>query len=739
MTDRAEIVHQNFISRVAGADFPDTKEIILADIGITNEKLVEVFETQVLSRQLDRISRKLQARGEGFYTIGSSGHEGVAAVAEALKVDDMAFLHYRDASFLIQRSKKEVGQTPLWDMLLSFVASSDDPISAGRHKVLGSKSLYIPPQTSTIASHLPKAVGTAHGIQLADHLKLSKAYLAKDSIVFCSFGDASVNHSTAQGALNAAAWSSFKSIPTPLMFLCEDNGIGISTPTPTNWIEETYKHKPGLKYMTCDGLNVLDTYKVSKAATEYVRNNRKPVFLHMKCVRLYGHAGADVQTAYMSQAKINLAESQDPLLHTASLLIKNNILSVAQVLEIYNTTGQRVERSAEKVIDRPKLKTSEEVQKSLIPPKRCDLPNNELISDRERQASFGHEFKSLGQPQHMARLINWTLSDLMLSDDHIVLAGEDIGPKGGVYNVTAKLYDRFGPQRVINTILDEQTILGLAIGLAHNNILPIPEIQFLAYLHNAEDQIRGEAATLSFFSDGQYTNPMVVRIAGLSYQKGFGGHFHNDNSIAVLRDIPGVIIACPSNGSDAVEMLRECVRLAREEQRVVVFLEPIALYMTRDLHEEKDGLWTFQYKPPHSAKPIKFGEISVYGKGSDLCVLTYGNGYYLSRQAEDILKKNHKIRIRVVDLRWLAPLNEEAILKAVKPCQNILIVDECRKTGSLSEAIMALLNERTEGKKIRRLTADDCFIPLGRAYNTPLPSRDKIVENVLHILRELSP
>ena len=138
---------------------------------------------------------------------------------------------------------------------------------------------------------------------------------------------------------------------------------------------------------------------------------------------------------------------------------------------------------------------------------------------------------------------------------------------------------------MIDTLLDEQSILGLAIGMGHNGFIPIPEIQFLAYLHNAEDQIRGEAATLPFFSNGQFTNPMVLRIAGLGYQKGFGGHFHNDNSVAVLRDIPGLIIACPQPARMQRKMLRECVRLAREEQRVVVFLEPIALYPMRDLHE----------------------------------------------------------------------------------------------------------------------------------------------------------
>ena len=213
----------------------------------------------------------------------------------------------------------------------------------------------------------------------------------------------------------------------------------------------------------------------------------------------------------------------------------------------------------------------------------------------------------MDDPQPMSRIINWALTDLMLAHREIVMMGEDVGRKGGVYGVTQKLHARFGADRMIDTLLDEQSILGLAIGMAQNGFVPMPEIQFLAYLHNAEDQLRGEAATLPFFSNGQFTNPMVLRIAGLGYQKGFGGHFHNDNSVAVLRDIPGVILAVPSNGADAARMLRECVRLAREEQRVVVFLEPIALYPMRDLHGDKDGLWMTPLSRPVRADRLGRG------------------------------------------------------------------------------------------------------------------------------------
>ena len=531
--DRAEIVHENFLKRVSGSDFPSpVSHVLPAEAGLTPEHLVGMFRSQVLSRQLDRTSRKLQARGEGFYTIGSSGHEGNAAVAAALRPGDMAFLHYRDAAFQIQRSTQVAGQTPAWDMLLSFVASSDDPISGGRHKVLGSRALSIPPQTSTIASHLPKAVGAAYSVGLAKRLKPQHRKLPEDAIVHCSFGDASANHSTAQGAFNTASWTAYQGIPLPLLFVCEDNGIGISTKTPGGWIEATMAQRPALKYFRCSGLDMVETYDAARRAAEFVRQRKKPAFLHMTTVRLYGHAGSDMQTAYMTRDEVEADEANDPLLHSARILTEAGVISRDEVLSIYSGIGERCDRVAEKVISRPKLQSPKEVMASLVPPKRSCRPGNGPSVER-RQALFGSDANVLDKPQHMARLLNWALTDLMMEHDEVVLAGEDIGPKGGVYNVTSKLHQRFGAHRVINTLLDEQSILGLAIGLAHNGFVPIPEIQFLAYLHNAEDQVRGEAATLSFFSNGQFTNPMVIRIAGLGYQKGFGGHFHNDNSLAV--------------------------------------------------------------------------------------------------------------------------------------------------------------------------------------------------------------
>ncbi len=725
--DRAQIVHENFLRRVAARDLPAGRP---ATGPLSPETAVQAFRAGVLTRALDRQSRAMQRAGQGFYTIGSSGHEGLAAVALALRPTDMAFLHYRDAAFQIARAAQVPGQNPAWDMLLSFASSSEDPISGGRHKVLGSRDLFIPPQTSTIASHLPKAVGAAYSIGAARRHSPEHQILPDDGIVYCSFGDASANHSTAQGAFNTAQWTSYQSVPLPLLFVCEDNGIGISTKTPKGWIEATFSARPGLKYFQADGLDIYDTFRVASEAAAYVRDRKKPAFLHLRTIRLYGHAGADVPTTYLPREEVEAEEANDPLLHSVRLLDQAGVLTPEQALDIYTETNARVVRVADQVITRPRLKTANQVMAAIVPPKRPCAPTNGPTPEA-RAAAFGGDLRAMEEPQIMSRLINWALTDLMLTHRELVMMGEDVGRKGGVYGVTQKLHQRFGPDRMIDTLLDEQSILGLAIGMAQNGFVPLPEIQFLAYLHNAEDQIRGEAATLPFFSNGQYSNPMVLRIAGLGYQKGFGGHFHNDNSVAVLRDIPGLILAVPSNGADAAMMLRECVRLAREEQRVVVFLEPIALYPMRDLHADKDGQWMRRYPDPSQVIPL--GQVGVEGTGTDLAIVTFGNGVYLSNQALATIEAAG-ITSRIVDTRWLSPLPKETLTAAVQGCKHILIVDETRHSGGVAEALMAHFHETTDAT-LARVTAQDSFIATGPAYAATMPSSSQIVDAAKELVK----
>ncbi len=717
-----------FLTRLQAGRLPaPLAETTLANAGITARDLAALFESQLTSRRLDLEARRLGAEKRGFYSIGSSGHEGNAAVARAFRVDDLAFLHYRSGAFYVERASKLPGETPIWNMALSFVASSEDPISGGRHKVIGSKPLFIPPQTSTIASHLPKAMGAAFSIALSRTHRRPDPELPRDGVVLCSFGDASANHSTAVGAINAAAHTGYRGLPLPLVFVCEDNGIGISVKTPDGWIAANYGARAGLRYISGDGRDVVDAMRAAHAAERCARGARAPVFLHLRTVRLMGHAGSDVESTYRDRAEIEKEAAQDPLLHTARRLIEEGVMSLEDIETLYTDIGGRVYRAMEQATRRPKLTSAAEVTASLLPPARP----RRAIRPGKTMANAPDDTRAKAEPQHMSRLIALTLAEQMERDENVVVFGEDVAKKGGVYGATTRLQPKFGPSRVFDTILDEQSILGMAIGLGHNGYIPVPEIQFLAYVHNAEDQLRGEAASLSFFSNGQYTNPMVVRIAGLAYQKGFGGHFHNDNSVAIFRDIPGVILACPSSGAEAVKMMREAFRLAREEGRVVVFLEPIALYPVKDLYAEGDGLMTSVFNDIEGK--ADFGAVNQIGDGKDLAIITYGNGAWLSQRATKALTENG-VSTRIIDLRWLAPLPMDAIIDAISACENVLIVDECRKSGSMSEEIIAQFADRGLSRNLCRITGVDTFVPLGPAADTVLISEVDIVNAAVALI-----
>ncbi|MCC7169936.1 MAG: MFS transporter, partial [Planctomycetes bacterium] len=261
-----------------------------------------------LSRLLDVASRELKKTNRSFYTIGSSGHEANACVGALLRIDDPCFLHYRSGGLMMARARQLPGSTPVFDTLLSFAASAEDPISGGRHKVWGSRPLWVPPQTSTIASHLPKAVGLAVALGIARRNGVDTG-LPHDAIAMASFGDASANHATAQCAFNAARYSRKRGSPVPVLFLCEDNEIGISVATPRGWIEETFSTQSGLEYVKADG-SIDAIHDACARAIDLCRSRRVPVFLHLRTVRLFGHAGTDVETGYRALADIERDEAR---------------------------------------------------------------------------------------------------------------------------------------------------------------------------------------------------------------------------------------------------------------------------------------------------------------------------------------------------------------------------------------------------------------------------------------------
>jgi 2-oxoisovalerate dehydrogenase E1 component len=742
--NRAEICDANFIDFVKQwrgdpAPTPAPEMPILPGSTLVAQGFAELFESQLISRHLDLMARVLRVQNKVFYTIGSSGHEGNALVARLARHTDPAFLHYRSGGFMDERFRKLPGMDPVMDAALSFAASRDDPASGGRHKVWGSKPLWVLPQTSTIASHLPKALGTALAIESGRRIGHTLP-IPEDSVVICSFGDASANHGTAQTAFNTAAWAAYQRLPAPILFVCEDNGIGISVKTPDGWIAQSFAHRQGLDYFFADGLDLVEGHAQVERALAHCRQTRRPTFLHLRTTRLMGHAGTDFEIEWRPLPELCAAEASDPLLRSAAIAMQSGWMTAGQVLDLYERVRARCFAAAAEADQRPKLTALAEVIAPLAPysPVAVHAEATRVAADDARAAAFGGaaQLPEAHPPRHLAIQINQALHDLMAKYPATLLFGEDVAQKGGVYTVSKGLLKAFGPRRVFNTLLDETMILGMAQGLANLGMLPIPEIQYLAYLHNAVDQLRGEACSLQFFSNDQYRNPMLVRIAGLGYQKGFGGHFHNDNSIAALRDIPGLVVGCPSRGDDAAMMLRTLAALATVDGRVAVFLEPIALYMTKDLHAPGDGQWLFPYPAPDQA--LVLGEGRVYApEASDLVIFTFGNGVPMSLRAARAIEQQLGWQVRVVDLRWLVPLNAGFIAAQAADAQRVLVVDEGRHSAGVGEGVITALVEAGLGHlPIRRVCGADTYTPLAGAALCVLPSDNAVLNAALALAQD---
>jgi 2-oxoisovalerate dehydrogenase E1 component len=347
--DRLQKILGRFRSEVAAAGRDTT-----SDLPCSAEALSELLESMLRARHLDLAAHELRASGQGHYTICSSGHEANAVLGRLTRPSDPAIVHYRSAAFQLERARQVPNTRPVRDIVLSLVASSNEPVSGGRHKVFGGKNLGMIPSTSTIASHVPRAMGIAFAIERKARMKGVDPG-QRDAIAVCSFGDASLNHSTALGAINAAGWGVHQGLAAPLLLICEDNGIGISTRTPEGWVRTRLEAQPHLRYFHARGWEAFATYAAAREAVAYVRTSRRPAVLHLECVRLLGHAGSDADLAYRTPGEIDEALERDPVLRLAVDLVRAGACEPQAVLALEARIAEDVKAEAESAKNSPRL------------------------------------------------------------------------------------------------------------------------------------------------------------------------------------------------------------------------------------------------------------------------------------------------------------------------------------------------------------------------------------------------
>ena len=499
----------------------------------------QLFDAQLTSRHLDLAARWLRSFDEGFYTIGSSGHEGNAAVAAALRPDDPALLHYRSGGVLPGPRRRRPGdgdsrRADPWWTAPGTCCAAWSPRPASRSPAAGTRSSAAPTCTSSrpprrsprtcrgrSAWRTPSRVTRARRRRCAAGPASPVVAWPDDAIVVASFGDASVNHATATAAFNAAGWYDHSGVRAAAAARLRGQRAGHQRPV-AGRLGGRPRCGPGRACATPPRTAATwppPTTPRSRRSPG-CGEHRRPAVLHLSMVRLMGHAGADAEVAYRTADEIAADLDRDPLVGTARLLVE---------------AGLRHARRADHPVRRGRLAGPQGR------PRRCSAsrswpPAAEVVAPLApapagarrparsptpptRAAGAGAAARSAGVRRQAARAGRAAHP----GPDHQRHAHRRAAGrarrrwssartwprKGGVYGVTKGLRDRFGADRVFDTLLDETSILGLALGAGLAGLLPIPEIQYLAYLHNAEDQLRGEAATMPFFSPGRYRNPMV--------------------------------------------------------------------------------------------------------------------------------------------------------------------------------------------------------------------------------------
>ena len=725
-----EAVLAELEARSASTDGTAGSPLGYASAGLREDAgtLLRMFDAQAAARWLDVVARGLRLSGPSTRTRDAAGHEAGAAIALAVRPGDPAMLHHRSSAFFLARAEQAGHRDAVLEVATGLVAAGTGRGRGDPHTAYGHPDLAIV-RTSVLGSHLPRAVGIAWSAGRQSRIperKRAPLAWADDAVAVATFTDAVVNHSTATGAVNSACWASWHRIPMPLLLVCEDDAAATASPGSGNWVRAVFEGRAGLEYLQVDGADPIATIAAARWAAEVTRTGRRPVVLHVTCPRV--GAGRPGSTGGTARAGRGGTGSADPLAAMARVLVDGGLLGPAEVRERWQAARDRVADAVRTAREAARPATVVQVMEGLAArrPRQIADRVGMAADEADRFRVFSGRLPEDEGPLTLAQTINRTLLDAGVADSRVLVLGADLAASRE--HGTTQGFRRLGASRVIDALTDERSVLGLALGAGVSGLLPVAEVQDVSGLHDAQDQLRGQAAMLRFLSRGRYRNPLVIRVPALADRVGSGVRLQIDHALGVLRDIPDLVIACPAHPSDAPPLLRTCLAAAEVDGTVSVVIEPVALYHERDMFTEGDGAWLAPYLPPTTWRMghVPIGRAAVWGTGTDLTIATFGNGVRSCLQATARLA-TEGIGCRVVDLRWLAPLPLEDVLREASASGRLLVVDETRRTGGLAEGLVTAVLEGGFAGRVARLCAQDAFVPAGDAARLVLVGVEEIV------------
>jgi 2-oxoisovalerate dehydrogenase E1 component len=709
--------------------------------GIDKPTLEKMHRTMVLARRVELEEKILLRKGLSRFFIGCGGKELIDVVAANYLGPTEPFVgYYRNKAFNIFRG------VTIKEQILEAVGDVRATANGGmlQHAHSNYPELGILPQASPAGSHALEAAGVGEAIKcpvsIDGALGIKGGRFSKDSLVYCTIGEGSTSSPEFHRAVFYSVYNK-----TPNLFSIYNCGWAISTSVNEQFPEgnpttpfEGFK-RFGLLIENFDGTEIKESIRVMKKLIDYVRSGKGPAICNINVTREDSHSGSDDQTHYMDPELQSYHIENDPLRKTAKHLIDDGIFTPKELAAFYDEYDKEVAAvSAEVTADIHYKKPDDVLTKvySYNKDKAFDRWYKLVKEKGEIRQEKYREFHKKGffpteelpenqPPMTMRTAINYTLFDIFMMTDDVILFGEDVADfareyfekgeeamsklkgKGGVFLTTKNLQRAFGPDRTYNTQLDEAGILGRAVGHSYQGRVPSPEIQFIDYMSPGYQQLKDRIATTYQRSNASVRMPMVIRTSYGGYKQGAGAMWHSEANLGTYINIPGLHVVIPSNAADTAGLMRTAFVCGDP----VLFCEAVALYNRRDW----DG-YNIMAKYPPLDKLIPFGEAEVYNKDADdIGIISYGITLPIClRVMEQLAEKN--ISARVIDLRTVKPIDWETINVTVEQCSRILVVSEDRFYGGVGPTIAGYIGDRLFDyldAPVRIITSKDARVAYG--------------------------
>ncbi len=684
--------------------------------GVAADEAIEDFRLACISRAIDDREIVLRQQSKVFFQISGAGHEALyLALARHMRPGyDWFFPYYRDGALMLG-----LGVTAK-DLLLQAVGSSDDPASAGRqmpcHWSFVDKNVVT--QSSATGSQCIPAVGCAEaGRYIVRRPELDATPAYGDELTYVSLGEGATSQGEFWEALNTAC-----TMHLPVLFVVADNGYAISVPEIDQHpapVSDLVRGWRGLAIHKMDGRDYFEVRNKGRKAIERVRAGEGPGLIHAIVTRPYSHSLSDDQRKYRTPSELASEQEYDPIDQLERELITSGAITEADATRIRQEAKEHVSQAAAEALEAPRPDPATVLEHVTGPVP--DVTETDGASD--------------GDVVTYGEAIRLTLHEVMERDERIVVFGEDVADagsdevleevagKGGVFGITHGLQRRFGKARCFNSPLAEANIVGRAVGQGIRGLRPSPEIQFFDYIWTAMQQIRTEAATTRWRSNGTWSSPMVLRVAIGGYLQG-GAIWHSQSGECFFTHTPGLFVVFPSRARDAAGLLRT----AFDCEDPVLFLEHKHLY--RQMYN-RDPFPPADYRVP-------LGKAAHVTRGDDITLVTYGATVQRSVQAARELEKDTGKTVEVIDLRSLWPWDSEAVAESVAKTSRLLVVHEDILSFGFGAEVAAWVTEHCFwdlDAPVKRVGAKHSFV----AYEPTL--EDAILPqsaDVLTALRELA-